>query len=71
MRLIPILLFQTFTHALYNLAAYPEYMQPLREEVESIIASEGWTRASISRMRKLDSFFKETLRLNSFSISES
>ncbi|KAI0650914.1 cytochrome P450 [Trametes meyenii] len=53
----------TFTHALYNLAAYPEYAQPLRDEVESILAEEGWTKASLGKMRKLDSFLKESMRL--------
>ncbi|KAI1791098.1 cytochrome P450 [Ganoderma leucocontextum] len=52
-----------FTHALYNLAAYTQYIAPLREEVESIIAEEGWSKASIGKMRKLDSFFKESMRL--------
>lgn len=54
---------QTFTHALYNLAAYPEYIQPLREEVEDIIAEEGWTKTSLGKMRKVDSFLKESMRL--------
>ncbi|KAH9939336.1 cytochrome P450 [Epithele typhae] len=53
----------TFTHALYNLAAYSEYLEPLREEVETIIAAEGWNKASLAKMRKLDSFFKESMRL--------
>nr|VWO96344.1 Putative calcium-binding protein [Ganoderma boninense] len=52
-----------FTHALYNLAAYTQYITPLREEVESIVAAEGWSKASIGKMRKLDSFFKESMRL--------
>ncbi|KAH9884927.1 cytochrome P450 [Cubamyces lactineus] len=53
----------TFTHALYNLAAHTEYIQPLRKEVESIITEEGWSKASIGKMRKLDSFLKESMRL--------
>nr|BED42931.1 cytochrome P450 monooxygenase [Trametes versicolor] len=53
----------TFTHALYNLAAYPEYIQPLRDEVEGIIAEEGWTKTSLGKMRKVDSFLKESMRL--------
>ncbi|TBU42680.1 cytochrome P450 [Dichomitus squalens] len=52
-----------FTHALYNLAAYTQYMEPLREEVESVVAEEGWSKASIGKMRKLDSFLKESMRL--------
>ncbi|KAJ8469311.1 hypothetical protein ONZ51_g9081 [Trametes cubensis] len=53
----------TFTHALYNLAAHTEYIQPLREEVESIISEDGWSKASLGKMRKLDSFLKESMRL--------
>ena len=54
---------QAFTHALYFLAEYPEYTEPLREEIETIIEEEGWTKASMAKMRKLDSFFRETQRL--------
>ena len=54
---------QAFTHALYNIAAYPQYVQPLREEIEGIVAQDGWSKASLGKMRKLDSFFKETMRL--------
>ncbi|KAM5542434.1 hypothetical protein V8D89_003893 [Ganoderma adspersum] len=53
-----------FTHTLYNLAAYTQYIAPLREEVESVVAAEGWSKASIGKMRKLDSFFKESMRLS-------
>nr|BAL05133.1 cytochrome P450 [Phanerodontia chrysosporium] len=54
----------TFTHALYHLAANPEYITPLREEVETAISEEGWTKAAMSRLRKVDSFLRESLRLN-------
>ena len=54
---------QTFTHALYNLAAYTQYIEPLREEVEEVVAAEGWSKASLGKMRKLDSFLKESMRL--------
>ncbi|OCH88082.1 cytochrome P450 [Obba rivulosa] len=53
----------TFTHALYYLAANPEYIQPLREEVEEVVAEHGWSKASVGRMRKIDSFLKESQRL--------
>ncbi|GLB41513.1 putative cytochrome p450 [Lyophyllum shimeji] len=55
----------TFTHALLYLAAYPEYIKPLREEVQEIVDQEGWTHSAISRMIKVDSFIKESMRLNS------
>ncbi|KAF8869640.1 cytochrome P450 [Gymnopilus junonius] len=48
--------------ALFNLAAHPQYAAPIREEVEAIVEAEGWTRASIAKMRKLDSFVRETQR---------
>ncbi|KAI6116528.1 cytochrome P450 [Pisolithus croceorrhizus] len=53
----------TFTQALYNLAAYPQYVQPLREEVDAIIREHGWTKEAIASMRKVDSFLAETQRL--------
>jgi len=54
----------TFTHALYHLAAMPHYIRPMREEVEAIVAEEGWTKNAIGKMYKIDSFFKETQRFN-------
>ncbi|KAF9235149.1 cytochrome P450 [Melanogaster broomeanus] len=52
-----------FTQALYNLAANPQYIQPLREEVESIVRSEGWSKGALAKMRKIDSFLKESQRM--------
>jgi cytochrome P450 len=48
---------------LYNLATHPEYIEPLREEIETQLITGGWNKATISKMRKLDSFLKETFRL--------
>ncbi|KAJ7672337.1 cytochrome P450, partial [Mycena polygramma] len=53
---------QAFHHALYNLAAHPECVEPLREEIEAIVNSEGWNRKSLAGMVKLDSFMKESAR---------
>lgn len=52
------------TNALYHLAAEPQYIQPLREEAEAIVSTEGWSKASVDKMLKLDSFLKETQRVN-------
>nr|VWO97080.1 Uncharacterized protein [Ganoderma boninense] len=54
----------SLTHALYDLASMPEYIEPLREEVEAIIAEEGWSKAAITKMSKLDSFLKESTRIH-------
>lgn len=61
---------QSFTHALFHLAARPEYIEPIREEVESVIGSDGWTKAAMQKMKKLDSFFKESQRFDGISLSE-
>lgn len=53
---------QSFTQAILLLAAHPQYIQPLREEVESIVREEGWTKAAMNKMRRIDSFMKETAR---------
>ncbi|KAF8997910.1 cytochrome P450 [Cyathus striatus] len=53
----------TFLHALYNLAAHPEYIPELRKEIEEAVAEEGWTKSTLDKMKKTDSFFKETQRL--------
>ena len=58
---------QSFTHALFYLAANPQYIQPLREEVESVIGEEGWSKAALGKMRKIDSFIKECQRLEGVS----
>ncbi|KAF8627694.1 hypothetical protein AX15_004292 [Amanita polypyramis BW_CC] len=53
------------THALYDLAARPEYVQPLREEIEGITKAEGWSKASVGKFKKLDSFIRESTRMSS------
>ncbi|KAL1937274.1 hypothetical protein VTO73DRAFT_13883 [Trametes versicolor] len=54
----------TLVFALYQLATSPEYVQILREEVDGVVAQDGWSKAALGNMRKLDSFLKEVLRLN-------
>uniref|UniRef100_A0A093UP30 Ent-kaurene oxidase n=1 Tax=Talaromyces marneffei PM1 TaxID=1077442 RepID=A0A093UP30_TALMA len=57
----------TVTNVLYTLAASPEYIEPLREEVRQAIAENGGTVTSraLERMVKLDSYMKETSRFYS------
>ncbi|KAL0572022.1 hypothetical protein V5O48_009943 [Marasmius crinis-equi] len=52
-----------FTSTFYYLAAHPELHDPLREEIESVVAEEGWTKSAVARMHKLDSVLKEAQRL--------
>jgi len=52
------------TQALFYLALLPEYLAPLREEVEETTECEGWTKAALDKMHKMDSFIKESQRLH-------
>jgi hypothetical protein len=49
---------------LYDLLSNPEYIEPLRHDVETAVAEEGWTKAGIDKMHKIDSFIRESLRIN-------
>ncbi|KAJ7767232.1 cytochrome P450 [Mycena metata] len=53
-----------FTHALFDLATHPEYLRPMREEVELVVKKEGWSKAALNNMVKVDSFLRESQRLN-------
>ncbi|KAL2350324.1 cytochrome P450 [Cryomyces antarcticus] len=54
----------TTAQAVFDLVAHPEYIQPLREELEQVRAEEGsaWSKASIAKLRRMDSFLKESQR---------
>ncbi|KIL61860.1 hypothetical protein M378DRAFT_13203 [Amanita muscaria Koide BX008] len=56
----------SFTYVLFELATRPEYVQPMRNEIEEVIRQEGWSKISVGKMKKVDSFIKETLRLADF-----
>ncbi|KAJ4474274.1 cytochrome P450 [Lentinula aciculospora] len=51
------------TQALFDIATFPSYIPELRDEIEAVVKEEGITKDSISKMYKLDSFIKESLRL--------
>ena len=59
---------QTITHALYRLLSNPEYIEPLRQEVEAVVAEEGWTKAAMDKMHKIDSFLRESQRLDGITL---
>lgn len=62
---------QTLMHTLYNLASYPEYAEPLREEVAECLGLDTtlWTKKAIEKCCKLDSFLKECQRMNPLAAS--
>ncbi|KAF1962957.1 cytochrome P450 [Byssothecium circinans] len=55
----------TATNAFYTLAAQPEYVQPLRDEIIAVMAKNGDTinTRALQQMVKLDSFMREVMRM--------
>lgn len=61
------------TNILYNLAAMPEYVGPLREEIHAVKDAHGGhlnTRA-LQQLVKMDSYMKEIARNYPITLSES
>jgi hypothetical protein len=55
------------SQAIFDLAAHPEYASELRDEIEAVIREDGYTdgmlrKASVPKLKKLDSFIKESQR---------
>jgi cytochrome P450 len=63
---------QLTTNTIFNLATYPEYVPILRDEIDTVLAESGgeFTLESMSKLKKLDSFLKETLRFNTSTTSK-
>lgn len=55
-------------HVLYDLLTYPEYLEPIREEIRDVTREAGpwmtWEKPTFSKLRKLDSFMRESQRFN-------
>ncbi|KAI2820521.1 hypothetical protein CBS115989_3651 [Aspergillus niger] len=53
------------TNVIYDLAANPQYLPPLREEIQSVLETDGtFHKTSLTKMKLLDSVVKESQRLN-------
>ena len=53
--------------ALLDLAAHPEYIEPLRQEAQSLVSAEGSFNlrpSALAKLSKMDSFLKESQRFN-------
>jgi cytochrome P450 len=57
----------TWTHSVYTLAAKPELIAPLREEIEAILAHEDISKAALQKMDKLEAYMRENMRLDAIS----
>ncbi|KAL8790014.1 MAG: hypothetical protein Q9195_006563 [Heterodermia aff. obscurata] len=50
----------TFLNCIFDLAAHPEIVDELREEVVRVIQDHGWTKQALDSLWKMDSFMTET-----------
>jgi cytochrome P450 len=58
------------TNVLYDLAAYPEYIQPLRDEIRAVAAEDGiLKKTSLLKLKLMDSVMKESQRMHPVSLS--
>lgn len=60
------------TQILYDLCARPEYITPLRQEIEEAIMAHGdvTNKQALLKLRKMDSFMKESQRFNPLLLSK-
>ena len=57
--------------ALFQLCEHPEYISELREEVRNVVEDDkGWRKTTLTKLRKLDSFLKESQRVHPPSLRE-
>jgi len=50
--------------AINDLCQHPEYVDSLREEITEVLEDGKWEKTTLNKMRKLDSFIKESQRLS-------
>lgn len=59
-------------HVLYDLVARSEYIELIRDEIRDVMREDGewvrWQKSSYSKLRKLDSFMRESQRFNPHSL---
>jgi cytochrome P450 len=57
--------------AILNLCANPGLVQPLRDEIKTVLGGFGWNKAMLTELRLMDSFLKETQRMKPIGTSTS
>ncbi|KZL77705.1 cytochrome P450, partial [Colletotrichum tofieldiae] len=60
---------ETITGCLMDICAYPEIVQPLREEIIQVIGTDGWAKTSLYKLKLMDSFIKESQRRHHMGIT--
>ena len=51
------------TQVLFDLCEHSELIQPLRQEIVSVLSEDGWKKTSLYKLKLMDSVIKESQRL--------
>jgi cytochrome P450 len=54
----------SITGALYKMLECPEYVEPMREEAQRAVSKHGWSDGIFNELPMIDSFIRETHRMN-------
>lgn len=61
----------TFSNVIYDLIARPEYQDLMLEEIDTVTKEDpGWTKASLAKLKLMDSFMKESTRTTPVTMCE-
>jgi cytochrome P450 len=61
---------QLLINVMYDLAAYPQYIEILREELLQVLEEDrGWKSTTPAKLKRMDSVVKESQRMNPSSMS--
>jgi cytochrome P450 len=52
------------TYLIFDLASHPELIEPLRAELQDVLHGQSINKENIQRLKKLDSFIRESQRLS-------
>ena len=58
------------TQTLLDIAQHPEIIEPLRQEITSVLRDAGWTKKGLYEMKLLDSVIKESQRVKPISVGK-
>lgn len=59
------------TNVIYDLCAYPEYFDMLRQEIKSVFGEQTeWDKTMLSQLKLMDSVMKESQRMNPFTLGK-
>lgn len=58
------------SQTLYDLCSHPEYIEPLRDELVTVLKESGMTKAGLFKLKLMDSFMKESQRIKPGAMSQ-